>query len=163
MNGERKLEILRAIFDLADEMYGSVGPDLVVERRALLANARADIGPGRESTGEWISEDLLIDGLWEQVLRFADFWRQVADKSSDLWEEIPSPTAAANAARQAGLQQHQARARELKASGLKATQIGRRMALDEGRVYLEATADRAAGELYPYEPRQVRRWLNGEN
>ena len=162
MNGARKLEVLRGIFDLADEMYGSADPDPLSERRAGVAGARADLDRDREWIGEWISEDLLIEGLWEQVLRFADFWRKVADTSSDLWEMVPGPTAAANAATQARKLQHRARALELKHSGLKASQIGRRMALDERRVYAETTGDHNAGDLYPYDPRQVRRWLNDE-
>ena len=160
MNGGRKLEILSGVWDLTARLLDRI------EDRKDLADRYTRLAEARDQTarldGEAISEDSLIECLWGTLQLFADGWDKMADPSSGLWEEVPSPTEAANKARQATLQQRQTRARELKLVGLSAARIGRRIALDDGRRYDQDTEDHNAGDLYPYDPRQVRRWLNGE-
>jgi hypothetical protein len=159
VNGGRKLEIITGYWDINARLLDRI------ESREGLADRYTRLAQARDSAqlaAETINEDALIESLWGALQLLADAWDKVADPSSNLWEEVPSPTEAANAARQATLQQRQARARELKAGGLSATRIGRRMALDDGRRYDQDTEDHNAGDLYPYDPRQVRRWLNGE-
>ncbi len=160
MNGGRKLEIFSGFCDLGARLLDGM------EDRKDLADRHTRLAEARDQTaqlgGEAISEDSLIEGLWGALQLYADGWHKMMDTSSDLWDEVPGPTEAANKARQATSQQRQARARELKLVGLSAARIGRRMALDDGRRYDQETEDHDAGDLYPYDPRQVRRWLNGE-
>jgi hypothetical protein len=160
VNGGRKLEILTGLLDMTSRLLDGIYD------RTCLADRYTRLAEARDQTarldGEAISEDSLIEGLWGALQLYADAHDKVMDTSSDLWDEVPGPTEAANKARQATLQQRQTRARELKLVGLSAARIGRRMALDDGRRFDQDTEDHNAGDLYPYDPRQVRRWLNGE-
>lgn len=160
MNGGRKLEILSGFWDLNARLLDGI------DDRTCLADRYTRLVEARDQTarldGEAISEDSLIECLWGTLQLYADVHDKVMDTSSDLWDQVPGPTEAANKARQATLQQRQTRARELKLVGLSAARIGRRMALDDGRRFDQDTEDHNAGDLYPYDARQVRRWLNGE-